>query len=304
MDQLMGRWFRTVVVVACAAALVGAGLIVVTSPRLLGVHEPAPSAPAPAPAPASAVPAPPSTVAPAPSRAREAVDAASDSDERRGAELGVAVLDRSTGALVINKEGDDVQNAASLAKLFTVVDMFTRERSEVTEDDLALTRRALSVSDDAAMNALWSRFGGSAGVQRVIDRLDLPDTTVPDDPSQWGEVQVSARDMASLFAFIYRGLAPADRDFVLTALASATPTARDGFNQAFGLLEPGTRGAAAAKQGWLCCLRSGIDLHSMGVLDPEGRYVVALLSHQPYGYEAGRAVLDDAARAARTALAV
>jgi len=45
MDQLMGRWFRTVVVVACAAALVGAGLIVVTSPRLLGVHEPAPSAP-------------------------------------------------------------------------------------------------------------------------------------------------------------------------------------------------------------------------------------------------------------------
>jgi hypothetical protein len=39
------------------------------------------------------------------------------------------------------------------------------------------------------------------------------------------------------------------------------------------------------------------------VLDPWGRYVVALLSNQPFGYPAARGVLDDAAAAARDALA-
>ena len=308
----MGRWFLTVLVVACAVALVGAGVIVVTSPTLLGARAPAPATPSAAPAepaaPASSGTVAPSSTAssaaaPSPSQAQEAVDAASATNGRRGVKLAVAVLDRSTGTLAFNAQGDDVENSASLAKLFTIVDMFTHSRSQVTESDLALARRALTMSDDQAMNGLWTRFGGSAGVQRVIDLLGLPDSAVPPDPSQWGQVQVSARDMTTLFAFVYRGLAPADRDFVLDNLTAATPNGRDGFNQSFGLLEPTTRGPAAAKQGWSCCLQGGIDLHSAGVLDREGRYVVALLSHQPVGYEAGRAVLNDAAHAARTALA-
>ena len=88
------------------------------------------------------------------------------------------------------------------------------------------------------------------------------------------------------------------------ALLEAAPeTAADGFDQGFGLLDPGRRGNAAAKQGWSCCIGSSVDLHSAGLPDPTGRYVVVLLSNQPRGYDPARGVLDDAAAAARDALA-
>jgi hypothetical protein len=72
--------------------------------------------------------------------------------------------------------------------------------------------------------------------------------------------------------------------------------------QAFGLLDPARRGPAGAKQGWLCCLRSSIDLHSAGFLDGDGRSVLAIMSNQPFGYGAARTVLDDATTAIRARL--
>jgi hypothetical protein len=102
--------------------------------------------------------------------------------------------------------------------------------------------------------------------------------------------------------FVAEGLAPADRDLVLSAMTDAPPRAADGFDQAFGLLDPARRGPAGAKQGWLCCLRSSIDLHSAGFLDGDGRYVLAIMSNQPFGYGAARTVLDDATTAIRDRL--
>ena len=311
----MGRWFSRVVIVLSAAALVAAGVVLITSPTLLGSRSPlggessSGSSPEPSAAPAdssatSAAGAPATTTPAAPvSRAQEAVDAATAAPSRANAQVAVAVLDRTTGTLRFNDQGTKVQNSASLAKLFTIVDMLTHYRSQVTEADRALARRCLVASDDNAMNQLWTKFGGSAGVQRVIDGLGLLDTTVPPDPSQWGQVQVSARDMTTVWKFIYESLPAADRDFMLTNLAMASPTGADGFNQAFGLLEPASRGPALAKQGWLCCLQSRSNLHTTGTLDPAGRYVLAVLSRQPAGYDADRAVVNAATQAARRALA-
>ena len=135
----------------------------------------------------------------------------------------------------------------------------------------------------------------------MIERLGLEDTAVPTDPSQWGEVQLSARDMTTVFRHVLEAMAPGDRDLLLGAMSAAPTTASDGFDQGFGLLDPDRRGSAA-KQGWLCCLQNSVDLHSAGVLDPEGRFVVAVLSNQPFGYAAARAVLDDAVGALREAL--
>jgi hypothetical protein len=192
-----------------------------------------------------------------------------------------------------------------VAKLFTIVDiLIRREAGEVatsTGDDQRF-RRALTVSDDDAMNALWSTYGGPEGIERVAVRLGLTGTSPPPDSSQWGEVETSARDVATLYAFVTSSLTASDRDFVLDALGAAAPTAADGFDQAFGLLDPDRRGNAAAKQGWLCCLQSSIDLHSTGFPDADGRYVVVLLSNQPRGYDAAKSLLDDAAAAARDAL--
>ncbi|GAA4842890.1 hypothetical protein GCM10023201_36730 [Actinomycetospora corticicola] len=258
------------------------------------------AAPARVPTPGPPVPA----AAPGPSPVQAAVEAADATVTRRGADVGIAVLDRSTGALALNDEADDAMNSASLSKLLTAIDLLDRGaagRVEVTAADRRLVRAALGPSDDPAMNALWTRFGGQSGITRVVERLGLEDTAVPADPSQWGEVQLSARDMTTVFRHVLETMAPGDRDLLLGAMSRAPATASDGFDQAFGLLDPDGRGVAA-KQGWLCCLKSSVDLHSTGVLDPEGRYVVAVLSNQPFGYAAARAVVDDAVGALRDVL--
>lgn len=268
--------------------------------------------PAAAPAPAPVVTTPPTaapTTPPAatPSRARAAVDATTSAgQERDDVTLGVAVLDRSTGQTATNDQGDTQLRAASVAKLFTIADILSRrEAGQVTTtaaDDERI-QRALTLSDDEAMNGLWSRFGGEEGVERIAARLGLTQTRPPERVGQWGEVETSARDVATVYGFVLTRLSPADRDVVLSGLEGAQATAADGFDQAFGLLDPDRRGAAAAKQGWLCCLQSSIDLHSTGLPDVDGRYVVVLLSNQPRGYDAGKALLDDAAGAVRDALA-
>ncbi len=271
--------------------------------------------PAAAPAPGPVVTKPPPvastpptpTPAPTPSRARAAVNAtASAGQERDDVTLGVAVLDRGTGQTTTNDQGDTQLRAASVAKLFTIADILSRrEAGQVTTtpaDDERI-RRALSLSDDEAMNGLWSRFGGEEGVTRIAAQLGLTQTRPPERVGQWGEVETSARDVATVYGFVLTRLSPADRDLVLSGLAGAQDTAADGFDQAFGLLDPDRRGAAAAKQGWLCCLQSSIDLHSTGLPDVDGRYVVVLMSNQPRGYDAGKSLLDDAAGAVRDALA-
>jgi hypothetical protein len=292
--------------------LLGAALLavlVVGGPLLVGLLDPAVEteqvAPAPTPVAApSSAPTPAAAPPPEASPVQAAVEAADATVTRRGADVGIAVLDRTTGTLALNDEADDAMNSASLSKLLTAIDLLDRGaagRVEVSDADRRLVRAALGPSDDPAMNALWTRFGGQSGITRVIDRLGLQDTAVPSDPSQWGEVQLSARDMTTVFRHVLETMAPADRDLVLGAMATAPATASDGFDQAFGLLDPAGRGAAA-KQGWLCCLQSSLDLHSAGVLDPEGRFVVAVLSNQPFGYGAARTVLDDAVGALREAL--
>jgi hypothetical protein len=293
------RGTRLVAAVLAAAAL--------TAGCATGGAAPAP-APPPSPLPAPASVAPTTTIpAPAPSRAQEAVDAtASAGQERDGVTLGVAVLDRTTGRTAANDDADTPLRAASVAKLFTIVDILSRrEAGQVTTSagDEQRFRRALSLSDDEAMNALWSTYGGPAGIRRVAELLGLGATSPPADTSQWGEVRTSARDVAALYGYVTTRLTPADRDFMLQALEAAPATAADGFDQGFGLLDPDRRGTAAAKQGWLCCIGSSVDLHSAGFPDENSRYVVVLLSNQPRGYDAARSVLDDAASAARDALA-
>ena len=298
------RSSRTAVLLAALVVLVVGGPMLV--PLLDPAVETEQVAPAPTPVTTPATQAPTPVPVAETSPVQAAVEAADATVTRRGADVGIAVLDRRTGALATNDDATATMNSASLSKLLTAIDVLDRGAAgtvTVGEADRRLVRAALGPSDDPSMNALWSRFGGQAGITRVIERLGLQDTEVPGDPSQWGEVQLSARDMTTVVRHVLEGMRPDDRDLVLGAMAAAPTTAADGFDQGFGLFDPATRGRAAAKQGWLCCLRNSIDLHSAGTLDADGRYVVAVLSNQPFGYAAARSVLDDAVGALRGVLA-
>jgi hypothetical protein len=174
--------------------------------------------------------------------------------------------------------------AASLTKVVVVVDMVDRQRTEgvvVTDADRDLIRSALGPSDDLAMDDLWTRFDGQGAIGRVSARLGLSGTHPPSDPSYWGEMATSPDDIVRLYEHVLAMPGP-DRDLILGALAAAPPVAADGFAQDFGLLAPGAVSAPIAKQGWMCCFDTTAYVHSVGLIGEDHRFVVALLSRQPY----------------------
>ncbi|MFJ6674318.1 hypothetical protein ACIQMJ_24700 [Actinosynnema sp. NPDC091369] len=268
----MGRrwWVVAVAVVTGVVALVHPQAADRTAHASLVAPHSTATTPADTPRPA----APRSAEAPAPdlsAAVARAVGAAGDID------LGLAVVDLETGATA-GSDADTPFRSASLSKLLVAVDVLTA--GEVPSADLDRLARALSLSDDDAMNALWTVHDGMGAIDRVAARAGLTDTHAPEDASQWGDVEMSARDVTRLYRYIATDLPTADRDFVVTALTSASPTAADGFDQAYGLLAPGsaTHSHTYAKQGWMWYLPADLHLHTSGVL--ADRHAVAVLSIQ------------------------
>lgn len=259
---------------------------------------------------ASGGPAPPPGEAEPAGLAQAALEAA-EAEAAGSTDLAAAVLDRDTGELAVGARGDEPFFTASLSKVVVAVDMLDRMRRDglaVTQADLDLLERALGPSDDSAMNTLWVRFDGAGAPARVSPRLGLTETTAPDDPTQWGEMTVSAADLMRLFEHVLDRMPAADRNLIIGAMADAPAVARDGFDQAFGLLGPAVDGAegpgAAAKQGWMCCFSGEYYLHSAGVVGADQRFVVALLTRIPRddGWDAARAEVTSVATATVRAL--
>jgi hypothetical protein len=190
---------------------------------------------------------------------------------------------------------------ASLVKTFVVQQLLDPDggRQPVAPADLRLLERALTVSDDAAMNALWVRFDGPELVTEAATEFGLTGTAAPTDTSQWGEATTTARDYAEFLHRLRFGLDEAALATVTGWLQSTTDRAADGFDQTFGLLSPAvdTGGPVAAKQGWMCCIDGRRQLHSAGSL-VDGRTVV-LLGDFPVStsWAAARTALDQAATA-------
>jgi beta-lactamase family protein len=280
-------------VVYVISALLVAGVTYLVGDTIRQAPAAAVTAPAAAPVTAAGDAPPAASAAPTPPPVRRglaqaAVDAA-QAKSGRSTQLAVAVLDRTTGELAVGSRGHEPYYTASLAKLIVIVDVLDRRRSEglkVTDGDLALFRRALALSDDSAMNALWERFDGAAAVTRVSKRLGLEATRAPRVVGQWGQVEVTAADYVKLWHYVLDQMPAADRDLLVTDMRAAEPIAKDGFDQAFGLLSPAVRGdgsGAVAKQGWMCCFSGQYYLHSAGAAGADKRFVMAFLTRQPRG---------------------
>lgn len=290
MSRPRTRWLPWLVLVAVA---VTAGVVVTWSVRTSASRpDPRPpltSSETPAQPPTVASLAEPSAQAPAPAPvAPKALVAAAEGAAPSGMTLGVAVLDVTTGELVAGGDGERRFMAASLTKLILAVDMLDRHRADgrpVDADDLDLVTRALASSDDNAMNALWGRHDGAGGIGRVADRLGLTASLPSGSAEMWGDAEVTAADMAGIFRYVLRDMAPQDAAVIVGALSGATPVATDGFAQDYGLMREGASPRHYAKQAWVEYAPAGYLLHSAGVAYDARTghaYAIALLSIQPY----------------------
>ena len=208
----------------------------------------------------------------------------------RGTTAGVAMVDRVTGIYSDNGANAHLRfGSASLVKLFIADSVLHRARLgqlHLTAADMSSLTVMLRSSDDAAANSFWSRFGSSAIVTDVMHRYHLTETAPPVNARYWGLTQITAHDLVALYRGMLNGaggLAPADRDFITTQLRSSTSHGTDGYYQWFGLHDALTKEPVLGiKQGWMCCFSDGhIWRHSTGIVGPDARYIVVVLTRDP-----------------------
>ncbi|MFL6129983.1 MAG: tat pathway signal sequence [Mycobacteriales bacterium] len=198
--------------------------------------------------------------------------------------LGITVLDRRTGA--VWTAGTDAHRmwASSTPKLALATGLL--ERAHAGELSLDSTARAqidamLAVSDDAAADALWDRFGGAALLPRLRDRYGMTGLDfVPGFPRRWGFLKCSTADLRRLMTYVLTRLDPSDREHVLTEMRHVGRIQHWGVWAAGPLRQPGT------KDGWSVEYDAGRRhwcTSSVGFAGRAERYVIAVMDDLPPG---------------------
>ena len=222
-------------------------------------------------------------------------------------QLGVAVLDRAGGKEIDGTDASATFPCASVLKLFLITYLFHEQEQgalTLSQTDLTEIHSALTISDDSAMNALWVKYHGAASISQLISIAHLPDArmTAIAQSGKWGGVLISARDVLAVYEYVLTKLTTADRDLIINNLNNANPVGYQGWNQAFGLLNPTTRTSTTkAKQGWSGWFGQTV-LHTTGIVDGQDKVVVAILSSRPGAgsdaqFDVARQQVDDATTA-------
>jgi hypothetical protein len=215
-------------------------------------------------------------------RARQATADAAEA----GADISTVVLDRNTDQLISNGNGRTIA-IASVAKLFIADDLLLRDSKGQTRLSPA-ERKSLDImlrsSDDSAADSFWNRGGGGAIINRVAARYGLRSTAPPGNGRWWNTISTAA-DLVRYYDTLLDGSGglPSDRaSIILSNLSQSTPTGiSDGYPQRFGIPDGMFAAPVAVKQGWMCCVGDDWMHLSTGVIGPDRRYVMAIVSMQP-----------------------
>lgn len=216
----------------------------------------------------------------------DAVTAAVAQAAQQGITEHVVVLDRTTGATITDIGADLQVPSMSLVKLFIATDAIAQAGGvdQLSADDRERLTTMIEQSDDEIAQDFYDADGGSDIIERTAARYGLSGTAPSPEPEYWGDVQVTATDLAS---FLQQALtSPETGPFLSAAMQASTPTGSDGFDQEFGVHALSGTGS---KQGWGCCLGGVLAIHSVGFT--ADRIVVVLSTSPP---DDSPADLDDA----------
>ena len=211
-----------------------------------------------------------------PDQVQEAVDRAVAQAADEGVTEQVVVADRSTGDVIAAAGGHDTVPSMSLVKLLIAADTIVEAGGVegLDDDTVAQLHRMIATSDDGIAQDFYDQGGGDELIERTIQRYGLSDSTPTPEEQYWGDVQISARDIASL---LVQALKSPETGLLLSdAMLASTDVGADGFPQDFGM---NALVGAGAKQGWGCCLGGVLAIHSAGFT--ANRVVVVLSTSAP-----------------------
>lgn len=209
----------------------------------------------------------------APGARQRAADRAVDYARSRGWRSGIAVRDLITGETTLAGDAQGYFRADSTLKLVMAARLLSDHSMTPAVEPLA--RRMLTVSDDAAANALYATVGGDALIGWFGARYGLSDPGTPPvrGAGQWGSTQVTPLAMVTFLAAAYqdRTVGP----WLTESMAQLAPIAADGTGQLYGLRAADP--AAAVKPGWGgdADPRDVAGTSNVGYVD-RGRYAVAI----------------------------
>ncbi|MEU7140394.1 serine hydrolase [Nocardia sp. NPDC046473] len=204
-----------------------------------------------------------------------------------GSQVGIDVVDMSSGTVLVGLNLDQQFYTASVVKLLIALDALNSQGWQPDSDTAAQLREMLAASDDNVADALWDENGGDAIVARMIDVIGLTGTQPPDDPEQWGETLTTARDVATIYRYLTTAVPEPSRDIVVGALRGTSEISADGTDQYFGIPDGLTGLSWAVKQGWMA-LDTSTTLDTTGLVGPSATqlpYAVVVLTSQPTGID-------------------
>lgn len=166
---------------------------------------------------------------------------------------GIAVYDRQNGEFTEQLNQDMQFRSASIVKILMILD-FLWDRGpdyEIPAEDRARMDDMLQRSHDDNASYYWGELGGSAIIDRMVDRLGLTNTAGPPSgyPGYWGYSAFTAADTVRIYQYILDEAPAPVRDYIMGNLHQATRCAADTYDQYFGIAAAFEK-PWALKQGW------------------------------------------------------
>lgn len=204
----------------------------------------------------------------------------------RGGLVSIAVVD-TRGRLRGRHEGRRYVSASVVKAMLLAaeLDRLSGEGLRLDPSTEQTLRAMITYSDNAAADTIYYRVG-DAGLYRVARAAGMKRFTVS---GYWANAQVTAADMARLFARLDAVMAGPEREFALGLLGSVIP------EQSWGVPDAGgERWAVRFKGGWRETERGSL-VHQAAELRVDGRSLsIAVLTDgqrsQPYAIRTVRGV--------------
>jgi beta-lactamase class A len=201
----------------------------------------------------------------------------------RGARIGVAVLDRVTGAAVGYQDGTAFHTASVVKMdiLATLLWQDQRAGRQLTDDQRDLATSMITASDNDAATSLWDAIGSGSGLAAANRAFGLTHTT-PGSDGSWGLTTTTAADQVRLLAVLADPDGPLSADsraYELGLLSRVESDQRWGVPSA----ADATATAVYVKNGWLSYTGDNgwWIVNSVGrIVEPGHDWLVAILSDQ------------------------